>query len=228
MFALAGPGLERGGAAVPAPAADGVVGGASRKGTLPGDGDRVDKQVKPTACSHRGGDGTRRWASRWATCVQVRESSAPSMPLPGSLSHKRGPGARRAAGSANPMGRGQGRAACPPASPPPPAGPAWLRGLWRARAWEQSPSAPRRGWGDGAAGDSRSKAPSAEGETETERGAYRKPTCHPLSVLWAAQARTLGTQQHPPPGPWPGVLFQHMGPSHAPETPRPSRLEPSS
>lgn len=122
-------------------------------------------------------------------------------------------------------GTGQGRL---PASLPPPAGPAWLRGLWRARAWEQSPSAPRRGWGDGAAGDSRSKAPSAEGETETQRGAYRKPTCHPLRVLWAAQARTLGTQQHPPPGPWPGVLFQHIGPSHAPETPRPPRLEPSS
>lgn len=133
MFALAGPGRrEREEELLSRPQQMwGGVGGARQKGTLPGDGGGMGEQVKPTVCSLRGGDGPCRWAEHTGTPGGVGESSAPSMPLPGSLSHKRGPGARRAAGSTSPLGRGQGRATRLPASPPPPAGPAWLRGLWR-------------------------------------------------------------------------------------------------
>lgn len=126
-----------------------------------------------------------------------REASAPSMPLPGSLSHRRGLRARRVAGSTGPTGRGRGRAA-----PRQPASSSWASlasGSLAGGGVGTVSFRSREGLGGGGARDSRSKIPSAEGETET---LSRELAGGRSAVRWAAQDGSRGDAQQRPARPW--------------------------
>lgn len=211
MFALAGPrqaGSEEG-AGGPRPAA-GAGGAPAERGALWGRGSEEYRQSP--GGRHRRGDGRR---EPWPGGGNPPYTPAP---LPGSLSHERGPRPRRVAGSPGPMGRGRGRAACLSARLRRPGQP-WLRGLCgqggRGNEQRQLPG--------GAVGteDGRSEPPVCRGETETPEEkswpeAMQPMTRHrlcPGSPAWRLGDLTSSAGSREPPS-------NKSAPGRAPKTPR--------